>query len=181
MSETHYWPGEDEPGFFNIDHECGLSRQAIGACWDGIYWILADENSFVTTRSLEERGFIGVRREKPEPEQVGYCWPDADQIGWHTVRHRDGGIKALFWNGTDWGLSPNTNGWVTPQEMIERGYLGVKKPRVVPMPILPIEPSEDEVIAKQALAELRLCRKPFETERWAYEWGPKLCVMLGAE
>lgn len=249
MSESHYWPRSGEIGTYDLETVVGNSFDWE---WTGTEW-LVPENKTVhrTTDQLKKMGYLGVRREQSaEPEQVDYYWPCEDENGWHTVRHRDDGIKARFWNGTDWGLSPDADGRVTTQEMIERGYLGVKKPadaKQVPSgvqsrtdetcywpdvpgkytvlyrtgygnveaqdvertasgwivvcgtkpatndemerhgfigvqkPTVAVNVPDNAAIAAQALAELRLCRKPFQTERWAYEWGPKLCAILGAE
>lgn len=246
MSELHYWPDSGQPGEYTVELANGST---LDWYWNGDAWT---RGSVVRSKNdMTDRCYLGVRREKPDPEQVDYYWPDTS--GPHVLETKGGGEFA-------WVLEYHTLGGVTKQvwrcgvmcesreSLIERGYLGVKNPSEpvpagvqsrtdrncywpdvpgkytvlyrtgcgnveaqdvertasgwivgrdakpatndemerhgfigVQKPPVAVNVPDNAAIAAQALAELRLCRKPFQTERWAYEWGPKLCQMLGAE
>lgn len=183
MSVEHYWPGEDEIGWHSVEHRDGETRLLW---WNGMKW---SDDQFapwqLTTEKVKEKGYLGVKKPadaKQVPSGVQSrtdetCyWPEVP--GKYTVLYRTG-----YGNVEAQDVERTASGWIvgrdakpaTNDEMERHGFIGVQKPTVA------VNVPDNAAIAAQALAELRLCRKPFQTERWAYEWGPKLCQMLGAE
>lgn len=61
MSETHYWPGPDQPGTYTLEHHSGAVWK--DAVWNGERW----ENKWSSLDPLEvlSWGYLGVRREQP--------------------------------------------------------------------------------------------------------------------
>lgn len=70
MSGTHFWPSPDEIGWHSVDHSDGEKRSLW---WNGKKW---SDDQFApwqrTTEQVREMGYLGVRREKPEPVRVRF-------------------------------------------------------------------------------------------------------------
>lgn len=65
MSESYYWPGEDQPGEYLVEKDTGVFNEWL---WNGSEWRRG--MYFRTTQQMVEHGYIGVRREqKPIDER----------------------------------------------------------------------------------------------------------------
>ena len=62
MSDSHYWPGPDQPGTYTLEHHAGAVWR--DANWDGKRW--ANKWSSFDPLEVLSWGYLGVRREKPD-------------------------------------------------------------------------------------------------------------------
>jgi hypothetical protein len=205
MSEAEYeWPLDERRGWLEVTHSDGEIHRLW---WNGSKW---SEGPFapwqLLTAQLIERGYLGVRRE-PADAEPAFFWPREDEPGDYDVTHEDGEVRPAWFNGKRWAEDQNSPWLVSTEQMIERGWLGVRsEPATLqqgPQPIVPVTdtsiaanlsvipptpktltPDPDDgnaMVAQEALDEWRLIQhKPAEVERWAYRWAVELCERLGA-
>ena len=60
MSDSHYWPGPDQPGTYTLEHHAGAVWR--DANWDGKRW--ANKWSSFDPLEVLSWGYLGVRREQ---------------------------------------------------------------------------------------------------------------------
>lgn len=101
-----------------------------------------------------------------------FYWPGPDDLGVYDLVHHSGvALKGVMWTGANWvAKGPEANAMETRQ-MMERGYLGVRREAEKP---------DNAATAQQALDEWRAVKQAPKAADWAYKWGRTLCEIAGA-
>lgn len=90
-----------------------------------------------------------------------HYWPKIN--GLYEVEDVDGERSMFSFENGKWISLPIATDLLSERQMIADGYLGVR---------LPEKPTT--LLADEAEAAFRACKKPYEFERWALAYGPKL-------
>lgn len=106
-----------------------------------------------------------------------YYWPSEDEPGEYCVTYQDGEVRKLYWGGKKWAEAPDAPWWLSTIQMVERGWLGVRREK--PDDAIYVSP-ERSTLAIEALAAFRACKQQPQFADWAFTFGPALCRELGA-
>jgi hypothetical protein len=114
-----------------------------------------------------------------------FYWPSGDKPGEYIVEASSGDTEEWRWDGAHWFyLMPGFPVFRTTQQLIEWGYLGVRREPVTltptPKTITPDPDDGNAMVAQEALDEWRACKQQPRAADWAYRWAVDLCERLGA-
>ena len=169
MSESHYWPGTDQPGTYTLEHHAGAVWR--DANWDGKRW--ANKWSSFDPLEVLSWGYLGVRREQTVVDDTSDKYAEAelhaDAFNWrHAKSHGieitvDGDVigRATYWcdSGDSSVGIPATSGWELSGSNI--GELSNK------------ESLGDDLTAliREAIADFRAnVKQPTKAADWAFKW-----------
>ena len=169
MSESHYWPGPDQPGTYTLEHHAGAVWR--DANWDGKRW--ANKWSSFDPLEVLSWGYLGVRREQTVVDDTSDKYAEAelhaDAFNWrHAKSHGieitvDGDVigRATYWE--DSGDSsvgiPATGGWELAGSEVDC------------MARRANDGDDLTALIREAIADFRAnVKQPTKAADWAFKW-----------
>lgn len=163
MSETHYWPGPDQPGTYTLEHHSGAVWK--DAVWNGERW--ANKWSSFDPLEVLSWGYLGVRREQPADDaaQLKADFDNAKEDAWDwmlVANERAAEIEKL--RAEVKRLEAAVNTWV--ELAINRRDESKSLSRMI---------DERDALLREAIAEFRRdVKQPTKAADWAFRWVGRL-------